>query len=127
MARKTAAMPPIATPAMVPGPMAWEVLAEVMPSGVGVGVGSVLVDSEVLWMDEMKLEISEDSAELVADNGVIDGAGVAVDEVFDDDSVALDVSFLISIPCFHPGRWRCSYWCLLLSTFSLSLHSSSSA
>ena len=122
MPKKTIAIPPIAMPAMVPGSMVWVVPGETAPSGVAVGVFAVLV--ERVGDDGKRLETPEESAELVTENGVTEGAGVALDEAF-DDSVATDVSF----PTSSRSRTHASYWCLLpsLSTFSSLTRSSSSA
>lgn len=84
MARKTAAIPPMTMPAIVLPAMGWAVLGDVALSGVVVG------DS----VDEKRVEGSETPTKSVADNAVIEGAGVAVDEE-DCDAVAHPVKFPI--------------------------------
>ena len=124
MPKKTIAIPPIAMPAMVPGSMVWVVAGETAPSGVVAGVFAVLV--ERVGDDGKRLETPEESAELVTENAVAEGAGVALEEFF-DDSVAQPMSASQPLPVLGPNY--ASYWCLLpsLSTFSSLTRSSSSA
>jgi hypothetical protein len=94
MARKTAAMPPMAIPAMVPGPIAVAEPGVAAPSGMGVGVGEMVGSEEEGSRVE---DISEEMAE--EDGREEDAAGVAVEDVFrevDDFVVVVDDFFVVS-------------------------------
>ncbi|KAK0613713.1 hypothetical protein B0T14DRAFT_526763 [Immersiella caudata] len=90
MARKRAAMPPMAIPAMVPGPMAAEE-PEVELSGVGVEIGEMVGVEEDSRLEEGREEISELEA-----GREEEAAGVA-EEVFRDeeDDFVVVVDFLV--------------------------------